>query len=220
MKGRMAWAKRLSALVLIAGLILEFSDAAKSDNAIVELRQRLEETKTNLVNIDPINQIVSDVSVAVTINILSTNFIDLPLSDFSEVALLFMCESNKDVNSFNPSLVLSADGYRQFSIGGLHGERSMAGGYIMKFHLDPLRATTVRFRGDPKVSEIVSNVSYLKIFMKFIPSNAGIAMGGADMTINGSINKHFQIWSQTTVDGSQSGLGFGVNGSTIIATNR
>jgi len=31
MKGKMAWAKRLSAIVLIAGLMLEFSEAAKSD---------------------------------------------------------------------------------------------------------------------------------------------------------------------------------------------
>src|SRR5579859_1028671 len=34
MKGRMAWAKRLSALVLVAGLILEFSEAAKSDKEV------------------------------------------------------------------------------------------------------------------------------------------------------------------------------------------
>jgi hypothetical protein len=34
MKGRLAWAKRLSALVLIAGLILEFSEAAKSDKDV------------------------------------------------------------------------------------------------------------------------------------------------------------------------------------------
>jgi len=34
MKGRLAWAKRLSALVLIAGLILEFSEAARSDEDV------------------------------------------------------------------------------------------------------------------------------------------------------------------------------------------
>jgi hypothetical protein len=34
MKGRLAWAKRISALVLIAGLILEFSEAAKSDKGV------------------------------------------------------------------------------------------------------------------------------------------------------------------------------------------
>jgi hypothetical protein len=34
MKGRLAWAKRLSAIVLIAGLILEFSEAAKSDKEV------------------------------------------------------------------------------------------------------------------------------------------------------------------------------------------
>ena len=34
MKGRLAWAKRMSALILIAGLILEFSEAAKSDKDV------------------------------------------------------------------------------------------------------------------------------------------------------------------------------------------
>jgi hypothetical protein len=34
MKGKLAWAKKLSALVLIAGLILEFSEAAKSDKDV------------------------------------------------------------------------------------------------------------------------------------------------------------------------------------------
>jgi hypothetical protein len=40
MKGRLAWAKRLSALVLIAGLILEFSEAAKSDNEVADTKER------------------------------------------------------------------------------------------------------------------------------------------------------------------------------------
>jgi hypothetical protein len=34
MKGRLAWAKRFSAIVLIAGLVLEFAEAAKSDRDV------------------------------------------------------------------------------------------------------------------------------------------------------------------------------------------
>lgn len=40
MKGRLAWAKRISALVLIAGLILEFSEAAKSDKDVAASIER------------------------------------------------------------------------------------------------------------------------------------------------------------------------------------
>lgn len=51
MKGRLAWAKRMSALILIAGLILEFSEAAKSDKdvsaAIKAAGQANERASTN-----------------------------------------------------------------------------------------------------------------------------------------------------------------------------
>lgn len=47
MKGRLAWAKRLSALVLIAGLILEFSEAAKSDNEVADTKERTALVESN-----------------------------------------------------------------------------------------------------------------------------------------------------------------------------
>jgi len=40
MKGKMAWAKRLSAIILIAGLILEFYEAAKSDKVVAASIER------------------------------------------------------------------------------------------------------------------------------------------------------------------------------------
>jgi len=45
MKGRLAWAKRLSALVLIAGLILEFSEAAKTDKLVAATQLRVEQLR-------------------------------------------------------------------------------------------------------------------------------------------------------------------------------
>jgi hypothetical protein len=40
MKGKMAWAKRISAIVLISGLILEFYEAAKSDKVVAASIER------------------------------------------------------------------------------------------------------------------------------------------------------------------------------------
>lgn len=47
MKGRLAWAKRLSALILIAGLVLEFSEAAKSDREVANTNLVAKQAETN-----------------------------------------------------------------------------------------------------------------------------------------------------------------------------
>lgn len=47
MKGKLAWAKRLSALVLIAGLILEFSEAVKSDKEVANTNLEAKQAETN-----------------------------------------------------------------------------------------------------------------------------------------------------------------------------
>jgi len=52
MKGRLAWAKRLSAIVLIAGLVLEFSEAAKSDKEVAIANERV---STNELQVAKLN---------------------------------------------------------------------------------------------------------------------------------------------------------------------
>ena len=83
MKGKRTWDKRLSAIILITGLFLELFEAATSDKEYaalsiktaqlhsnnlaidsqnLQLEQQLQQTRTNVANIDPMNQSVSDIS--------------------------------------------------------------------------------------------------------------------------------------------------------------
>src|ERR1035438_8162923 len=74
MEGRLARAKRLSAILLVIGLMMEFWEAAKSDLDVArlnqeaaaarlettELKQQMAETKTNVAKLDSRNANISD----------------------------------------------------------------------------------------------------------------------------------------------------------------
>jgi hypothetical protein len=67
--GKWGWLKKLFWVLLIIGLLLEFSEAAKTDNEVIALKNGIDETSTNIANLDPTNQPITSISAIVTFEV-------------------------------------------------------------------------------------------------------------------------------------------------------
>jgi hypothetical protein len=234
MNGKRAWCKRLSALVLVFGLLLEFAEAAKSDKEVARLNkdaadarlettrleEQISETRTNVAKIDPLNLTIADVVVSVNFGVKEKDFIDPPLE--SAVAYLELCETNMEVLNSNGSIVLSADKVERGLTVSPFDKSVIDYSYSMYFHSDPSSVSSPSYFNGKPASEIMEKVNALKIFSRFIPPDKSVIVGQAEMTINGNLHKHFFIGGQKTlgITYDESGRGSGTNfySSLIMAT--
>jgi hypothetical protein len=240
MDGRLARAKRISAILLVVGLMMEFWEAAKSDREIaatkertalvesnnlvlqanvLELKQQFAQTSNNVEKVDPLNQPISDIFANVVISMPGGQFIEPPPNWWgnSEAAELKIQIATIDgTNILVGICYLTAFQFERLNTGGI--EHS----YALTFHTD-VRNNYVSVNGNlTKVADLVNNVSNVMIYAKFIPHDTEITdYGNATIYVNGgAVTKGFRIKKQKALGKKEGGLGTGFDddGFTIIAT--
>lgn len=226
--------------ILIAGIVVEIVTACV---AAVSGNIEMKQIKINEANNDPLNQPVSDVSAVVRIKLAGTNFIELSSRDSSWIADLniwqdeaWISEQFKKktpitigLNEFGSFMAgkddVSRVDYSHMFASQKNGymEREIAHGYILHFHTDEsdgLVPFVPVFRTTPiKVRSIIDGVKSLRINADFIPNDAELLGGDAEILINGNIRMDFDILPQKAFP-PPIGLGrVGNPGFTMIATN-
>lgn len=196
----------------------------------LQLEQQIAETSTNVVKIDPLNQLVSDIFILATINVKGTNFVESPLWGSPAVAWVELCDNRTNVGRVS---IQSSDPF--FSTLGEFSElqaldfnrvnfmdgQSPGHGYILRFQPNPLMlGSGFRVTYPPKAIDVVSNLHMLLISTKFIPHDSEIMSGAAYLVLNGCIRMHFDILPQKALSSPHGyGTGQGDSGFTLIATN-
>jgi hypothetical protein len=201
-------------------------DAADARQKTAELEKQIADTKANLLNINPLNQLVSDVSLIASIELRGTNFIESPLWGSPAVARAELCDSRTNVgpirtysslpfySTLGEFAHLQAMDFNRVNFGSGHG-------YILRFQPDALLlGSGFRVSFPPKVSDVISNLPVVTIDLKFIPNDSEVTGGSAYLLINGGTRMRFDILPQKAYP-PPIGLGNrpGDSGFTLIATN-
>jgi len=198
MEGRLARAKRISAILLVVGLMMEFWEAAKSDNEVADTKGRtalvesnnlvlrsnvaalelkIAQTSTNVAKIDPLNQPVS--------------------TGLARVSLILSGETNvENVGRISTDGRISTNGYAsisfcrldQVTVGiNLNDHVLMCSGWehpdpnAWSFKFDQGAATY--FGGDTWVRD-VKNWDVIEIFIPALHRNTEIVGGRIVLTVN------------------------------------
>jgi hypothetical protein len=239
MKGRQAWGKRLSAFILIGGLLLEFAEAAKSDKEVALANQRAvanelqvaELKKENLVlhsnvfelekqiidatnsvaQIDPFNQPVSDVSALVKIVVAGETFPNITTSRSKSLDAVSVIMLCESNITWSLFDVLIADGFIAETNNNDAGTRA----YLLKFHSFDKGAIYMA-DGNPPVANAIKKVNLLRIDNWFLPHDSKVLGGNVLLVINSTIRQSFQIPAQKDLNPMNNTLG---DGFIIVATN-
>lgn len=192
--------------ILMFGIFVEIAVAGWSANDAWQTRQIA-------INNYPLNQPVSDISANVVISLMGTQSSTSPTWwGASEVADLVLIDTNMP-QSF---AVLIAYTFQRFDRVGIDET------YGITFHEDLRNLYGRGVAKWPTVAEIMSNVTTVATYTKFIPHDAQPYTGNVEFLINGGIHKHFQIHYQKPL-GKKEGewaTGYNDDGFTIIATSQ
>lgn len=215
--------------VLIAGIVVEIATACVvAVSGDIEMKQiKINEAKNN-----PLNQPISDVSANVNIKLAGTNFTESPLWGAAAVASLILDDMKVWSGGTNVisgattiemgNLLADKDDVRRVDYSELLSPRADTHGYVLHFHPNNGLVPFVPvFRITPqKAKLIIDAVRVLVIAVKFIPHDAELLGGDAEILINGNIRVDFDILPQKAFP-LPVGLSAkaGDSGFTLIATN-
>jgi hypothetical protein len=222
MDGRLARAKRLSAILLVVGLMMEFWEAAKSDLEVArlnqeaaaarletaELKQQIAETTTNLAKIDPRNANISDMSATAILMVMGTNFNDLTPVDSTRVAKITLLK-NESIGVRLDTLRAENFTHNDFTV--LFGVRDRRE-YGIRFHSFNFNAAN----GIENPVKTIDDVHIVRMDLSFLPRDTEIAGGVVELVVNNE-KKMFEIPRQNDTNSNMGGMpGFPCF---VIATN-
>ena len=203
MSGRLARAKKLSAILLVVGLAIEFIEAAKSDleiatlnkeaaNARLEtakLEQQVAETRTNVANVDPLNQPISDISAFVEFNVRNIDPTNLTPFRFSANSSLSICETTEQARFGAGTLpFLSSERVSPFKSIDIKSSHETQG-YSIRYQMNSTHGI------DLETVSRITNENFLTIDVSFLPMDSEIESGFALLKIN-STDRKFNILPQ------------------------
>lgn len=224
-KSKEKWGEKIVMLGIILEIVIGFAVAAKDEHDIKQAK--ITADKNN-----PLNQPVSDISAIIKVRLAGTNFIESPLWGSSWVATLTLCDL-KDMISGKVIMGVSDIGLMEAGVNDISridysGQIQPSEedhGYVFRFNSDPQYGGLVPFlpvlKTTPQIVKyITDNVRFLVIDAKFIPHNAELLGGEAEILINGNVRLDFDILPQKAYP-IFPGLGDspGDSGFTMIATN-
>lgn len=216
MSGRLARAKKLSAILLVVGLAIEFVEAAKSDleiatlnkeaaNARLEtakLEEQIAETRTNVANVDPRNAPISQMTATAYFVIMGTNFNELSNTEINRKAEMSLWKDERLGTTLDP-LIAEKENITGFIITPIFGTRDRRT-YRIQFHSFNFNAA----KGFEYPVKTIDDVHIVHIDLNFLPRDTEIAGGRVELVMN-SLHKMFDIPKQNDTNsnmGWQSGF--------------
>lgn len=181
-------------IVLVIGLVMEMSEAAKSDNKVVELTQRIAQASNNVVKIDPLNQPISEMSATIIFFVKEKEFNELTNWDkdaFNKIGTLYLMNNKSDLGTpFDP---MYADNFSRHG-GFIMGEPNARDNrrYDLRFHSEIWGA----FMGVERPVKSIADLHWIRLDVNFVPNGAHISGGGVDLVVNNE-HKLFRIFPQS-----------------------
>lgn len=205
---------RAAIYVIVVGILIESVQTILLDvqaaNARLEttkLEKQIAETASNVANLDPLNQAISDMSAVVFIKVKGGKFNELTNSSSSAVATMMLCESNIMGSTFSPGFLVANNFEKGFM--GPYPDSPRA--YSIRFHSEDM-GNWLGLGIETPVTAI-DCINVLRMDLSFLPKNSEILDGStATIIINSGVQKAFQIPSQKGSDPSW-------DGEVIFATN-
>ena len=179
------------------------------------------QTRQMAIKNDPSNLPVSDVSATATIDVAGTNFNEVPVDSLVVDTSLELLEKDIRISTLNlPELI--ANEVRRYNHIEFASHKVTYHGYVAKFYENPLRidpnAELGPWPAAPTVKRAMDEIRTLRIYAPFIPKDADVMGGTAEIIINGSFRKKFQIYKQKT-DKDMSTWNPDLKGFFLFATN-
>jgi len=187
-------AKRGEAAIVVLAIVAALLWVAdtKLNHRLSILQQT--EIGNNLGKIDPNNRPVTDIIVDVTL-VLKGQVTERPNRIGPGASgFLWLCESNMDICHFGDWTALRADDYEPYTKIDTRGTNR---GYDIHFHEASLGVDNFARAGFTP-SMVTNGVSALRIEAYFIPRDAEVLEGMAQIIVNGGITKRFIVPAQKT----------------------
>lgn len=158
------------------------------DKQVLVLRKQIEETTTNIVNLEPTNQPVSEISASVVLYAAWPTFRKLLFWRLSNSAEMTLCKGDPSISSLES---LSIDNLTEGPL------------FPTKFKTAKrLHTYTMHFRSKGSISQafrllgpanFINDIKCLRIDAHFLPSGTIFVGGFATVIVNNSLNKRFVI---------------------------
>jgi|ERR1035441_882864 hypothetical protein len=179
------------------------NESAKLISKNLELERQLGLTRTNVAEIDPMNQPVFDISASAVIYVKKGSYKFNSIPAINTVAIIHIMQTNAFILG-NVPIYLSAKSYTTTSI-HLPTNRTapIEDMYVLHLEWPQKWKSMLHMLGEkaPNVSALLNSCNGLMIRVMFLPEGAEICAGIADLVINGSVHKQFDIVGK--VDGHE-----------------
>lgn len=175
---------------------------------VAALEFRLIEASSNLVKIDPLNQPISDISASVTVYMRTTETgpPQTRPGPQPQNCLVLLEKMNIQNEALGTNRVLCLAGFQCLLLDGAEGFRHFgdtgpAVAYSIHFRTDRLSSSSPRTgyaladHSPITPKHILSNIEALEFDLDFIPRDAELVGGSAEILINATFRKQFQLVS-------------------------
>jgi hypothetical protein len=203
------------------------NEAAEARLETAKLQAQIAQTSANVAKVDPLNQPTSGISASVVIRVNRTYSNDLPIRSIwpGRIAEMELC--NAGMKSPGWRFFLYADSYRRISGRsklGVNAKEVEKYTYFIHFDwLDIDKESYQLIGGQPfTTASLYDYVKILKFDADFIPRDADVLGGSAELAIMGSggfVQKRFEIAPQKPLKREGAGMNPSSSGYTIIAAN-